>query len=109
MRILPCAVVFVNNIFPLRQILFLAIMSRMRLLNTAEVAEKLGVSVRRVRQLISEGKISAHNLGRDYAIEESALTQVKIYGKAGRPSKVQIEKADHDANQKANSRKQGRA
>lgn len=59
----------------------------MKLLNTAEAAEKLGVSVRRVRQLISEGKISAHNLGRDYAIEEIALSKVKVYGKAGRPPK----------------------
>jgi excisionase family DNA binding protein len=59
----------------------------MKLLNTSEAAEKLGVSVRRVRQLISEGKISAHHLGRDYAIEEGTLSKVKIYGKAGRPPK----------------------
>ncbi len=62
-------------------------MLSMKLLNTTEAAEKLGVSVRRVRQLIAEGKIAAHNLGRDYAIEESALAEVKTYGKAGRPSK----------------------
>jgi excisionase family DNA binding protein len=62
-------------------------MFAMRLVNTSEAAEKLGVSVRRVRQLIAEGKISAHNLGRDYAIEESSLAQVKTYGKAGRPPK----------------------
>lgn len=62
-------------------------MRRMKLLNTTEAAEKLGVSVRRVRQLIAEGKISAHNLGRDYAIEESALLKVRVYGKAGRPPK----------------------
>jgi excisionase family DNA binding protein len=61
----------------------------MKLLNTSEAAEKLGVSIRRVRQLIAEGKITAHNLGRDYAIEESALAQVKIYGKAGRPPKLE--------------------
>jgi excisionase family DNA binding protein len=57
----------------------------MKLLNTTEAAQKLGVSVRRVRQLIAEGKISAHNLGRDYAIEENTLSKVKVYGKAGRP------------------------
>lgn len=62
-------------------------MPLVKLLNTSEAAEKLGVSVRRVRQLIAEGKISAHNLGRDYAIDETALAQVKTYGKAGRPSK----------------------
>jgi excisionase family DNA binding protein len=59
----------------------------MKLLNTAEAAGKLGVSVRRVRQLIAEGKIPAHNLGRDYAIEEATLSKVKVYGKAGRPPK----------------------
>lgn len=67
-------------------------MRRMKLLNTTEVAEKLGVSVRRVRQLISEGKISAHNLGRDYAIEENALVKVKTYGKPGRPQNVKNDK-----------------
>jgi excisionase family DNA binding protein len=57
----------------------------MKLMNTKEAAEALGVSVRRVRQLISEGKLQAHNLGRDYAIESSALESVKVYGKPGRP------------------------
>lgn len=80
----------------------------MKLLNTTEAAEKLGVSVRRVRQLISEGKISAHNLGRDYAIEENALVQVRTYGKAGRPSKDQIEEANHNLKQRANSKKHQR-
>lgn len=60
----------------------------MKLLNTAETAEQLGVSVRRVRQLIAEGKIVAHNLGRDYAIQESALADVKVYRKSGRPPKA---------------------
>ncbi len=76
----------------------------MKLMNTAEAAEKLGVSVRRVRQLIAEGKISAHNLGRDYAIEESALAEVKTYGKAGRPSKDQIEKAANGQRQRGNGK-----
>jgi excisionase family DNA binding protein len=57
----------------------------MKLINTTEAAEALGVSVRRVRQLIAEGKLQAHNLGRDYAIEASALESVKVYGKPGRP------------------------
>lgn len=78
-------------------------MCPMKLLNTTEAAEKLGVSVRRVRQLISDGKLEAHNLGRDYAIEESALAEVKTYGKAGRPSKDEIEKAV--SNQSANNKK----
>lgn len=64
----------------------------MELLSTAQAAEKLGVSERRVRQLINEGKLSAHKLGRDFAIEESALETVKTYGKAGRPPKAKDEK-----------------
>lgn len=59
----------------------------MKLLTTIEAAENLGVSERRVRQLINEGKLKAHKLGRDYAIEKTALEVVKIYGKAGRPKK----------------------
>ena len=58
----------------------------MKLLTTREVAERLGVSERRVRALISEGKLTAHRIGRDYAIEETAVRSVKIYGKPGRPS-----------------------
>lgn len=59
----------------------------MKLLTTSEAAQKLGISERRVRQLINEGKLEAHKLGRDYAIEESTLKTVKTYGKAGRPAK----------------------
>lgn len=59
----------------------------MKLLTTKEAAEKLGVSVRRIRALITEGKLQAHQLGREYAIEESALASVKTYGKSGRPAK----------------------
>ncbi|HQU85891.1 MAG TPA: helix-turn-helix domain-containing protein [Pyrinomonadaceae bacterium] len=65
----------------------------MKLLTTSEAAEKLGVSERRVRQLINEGKLKAHKLRRDYAIEEDLLESVKTYGKAGRPSKENREKS----------------
>ena len=57
----------------------------MKLLTTKEAAAKLGISIRRVRALISEGKLTAHKLGRDYVIEEAALSRVRTYGKAGRP------------------------
>lgn len=57
------------------------------LLTTAEAAKSLGVSVRRVRQLIDEGKIEARQVGRDYVIEARALVGVKVYRKAGRPPK----------------------
>lgn len=63
----------------------------MNLMNTTEAAEALGVSVRRVRQLIADGKLPAKNLGRDYAIDASALESVKVYGKPGRPPKAKAE------------------
>lgn len=56
-----------------------------QLLNTTEAAEKLGVSVRRVRALIEEGKLKAKKLGRDYIIAQSDLAVAVVYGKRGRP------------------------
>ncbi len=60
----------------------------MNLLSTAEVAERLGISKRRVLALIEAGKIKAQKVGRDYTIQESALESVKVYGKPGRPPKA---------------------
>lgn len=57
----------------------------MKLLTTRQVAEKLGISERRVRAMIVSGKIEAHRLGREYAIEESTLATVKVYRRPGRP------------------------
>jgi excisionase family DNA binding protein len=59
----------------------------MRLLTTKEAAERLGVSERRVRGLIAEGKLAAQRVGRDYAIEERALASATVYGQPGRPRK----------------------
>jgi excisionase family DNA binding protein len=73
--------------FRLRYIFFLRYKSAMKLLNTSQAAEALGVSERRVRALIAEGKLEAQKVGRDYAIEESDLKSVKTYGKSGRPPK----------------------
>jgi excisionase family DNA binding protein len=64
----------------------------MKLLTTKDAAEKLGVSVRRVRALIAEGKLEAQQLGREYVIEEKALDKVKTYGKSGRPPKSHAKK-----------------
>lgn len=60
----------------------------MKLLSVKQAAERLGISDRRVRLLIEEGKLAAHKLGREHAIEEEALAGVKVYGKAGRPPKT---------------------
>lgn len=76
----------------------------MKLLNTAEAATALGVSVRRVRALITEGKLSAHRVGRDYAIEDGALKGVKVYGKAGRPPKESAAENDSHKSSKSSKR-----
>ena len=61
------------------------------LLSTAEAAASLGVSVRRERQLIDEGKLPARQVGRDYVIESAAHEGVRVYGKPGRPPKPKPE------------------
>jgi excisionase family DNA binding protein len=63
----------------------------MKLISTDEAAEKLGISGRRIRQLIDEGKLSAQYVGGGYVIDESTLETVKVYGKPGRPPKVKAE------------------
>ena len=73
--------------------LFLMYKSYMELLSTNEAAARLGISVRRVQALIKAGQLAAHKLGRDYAIEESSLNSVKVYGKSGRPPKAKGESA----------------
>ncbi len=63
----------------------------MKLISTDDAAKKLGVTGRRIRQLIDEGKLPAQHIGGGYVIDESALEGVKIYGKAGRPPKAKAE------------------
>ena len=65
----------------------------MKLISAKDAAEKLGVSDRRIRAMIKEGKIKAVNVGGGYVIEESDLKNVQVHGKAGRPAKVKNEKA----------------
>ena len=55
-------------------------------LTTAEAATELGKSVRHIQWLITEGKLPAEKVGRDYLINESDLKLVKGL-KRGRPSK----------------------
>ncbi len=60
----------------------------MNLLSIKEAAEKLGVSARRVNQLIDEKKLPAQKIGSQYVINEGDLEKVTIHGKAGRPKKA---------------------
>jgi excisionase family DNA binding protein len=69
----------------------------MKLLGTNEAAKRLGISGRRVRALIADGKLQATYVGGGYVIEESALDAVQVYGKAGRPPKA---KTDSKASKK---------
>jgi excisionase family DNA binding protein len=59
----------------------------MKLLTTKEVAERLGVSVRRVHALIQDGRLPAQKFGRDYQIDEKDLKRV-AERKPGRPRKA---------------------
>ncbi len=72
----------------------------MKLIGVNDAAERLGVSSRRVRSLITEGKLDAIYVGGGYVMEESALRSVTVYGKAGRPPK-----AEKEATAKANGKK----
>jgi excisionase family DNA binding protein len=69
------------------------IVSSMNLLSIKEAAERLGVSARRVNQLIDEKKLPAQKIGSQYVINEIALKEVTIHGKPGRPTKIKSEKA----------------
>ena len=55
------------------------------LLSVREVAEKLGISIRRVHQLITEGKLQAEKYGNQYLIKAVDADVVTVHGKAGRP------------------------
>lgn len=58
----------------------------MNLLTTREVAERLGVTVTRVQQLILAERLPAEKKGRDYFINEDDLKLVEDR-KPGRPPK----------------------
>lgn len=61
-------------------------------LTTAEAAAKLGKSVRHIQWLITEGRLPAERVGRDYLIKEGDLKLVADL-KRGRPSKKAGKKA----------------
>jgi excisionase family DNA binding protein len=71
----------------------------MKLLTTKDAAERLGVTVTRVQQLIAAGSLPAEKMGRDYFIQEDDLKLVADR-KRGRPRKPQTEKVSKQASKK---------
>lgn len=63
----------------------------MKLLTTAEVAERLGVHRTRVNVLIKEGRLPAQQYGRAYLVNEKDLKLVEDR-KTGRPPKDKTKK-----------------
>jgi excisionase family DNA binding protein len=59
----------------------------MSLLTTKDVAERLGVTVKRVQALIRGGRLPAEKMGRDYLIKERDVKLVEDR-KPGRPRKA---------------------
>ena len=59
----------------------------MKTLTTNDVAERLGVTVRRVNDLITSGRLPAARFGRAYMIKESDLKLVENR-QPGRPPKA---------------------
>ena len=55
-------------------------------LTTPEVAQMLGVSIRRIQQFINEGRLPSQQFGREHLIKESDLALV-AERKTGRPKK----------------------
>lgn len=57
----------------------------MEFLTTKQVAERLGITPRRVQALIEAGRLPGTKFGRDYMIKESDLKLVEVR-KVGRPA-----------------------
>jgi len=63
------------------------------MLTTPQVAERLGVTVRRVQALIKAGRLPSQQFGRDHLIKVSDLKLVENR-KPGRPSKQVVAKRE---------------
>jgi excisionase family DNA binding protein len=63
----------------------------MKWLTTREAAEKLGISVRRVQAMVTQGRLPAEKFGRDYKIKETDLSHIKDR-KTGRPPRAESKK-----------------
>jgi hypothetical protein len=58
---------------------------------THRTLRNFSLSVQRVRALIAEGRLKAQKIARDWAIPESALEKITVYGKSRRPRKEREE------------------
>ena len=56
------------------------------LISSKEAAEKLGLSIRRVQALITDGRLPAQKIGNSFVVREKDLELVRDR-KAGRPKK----------------------
>lgn len=68
------------------------------MLTTPEVAARLGISVRRVGQLIKAGKLRATKHGHDWLISERALAAYvpePVGWKKGKPRRKAEEETEH--------------
>jgi excisionase family DNA binding protein len=75
------------------EINFESIMPPMEIIGTVEAAQRLGITVRRVQQLIEKGDLPATKVGRDFAIIASHLKKVQIRPKPGpKPGKPRKKK-----------------
>ncbi len=57
------------------------------LLSVKEVADKRGVTVWRIHQLIKAGTLPAEKYGNQYLIKTKDADALTVHGKAGRPKK----------------------
>lgn len=76
----------------------------MKLLTTAEVAERLGVHRTRVNVLIKEGRLPAQRYGRAFLVQEKDL-QLVSDRPVGRPSKVRAETNNLSPSKRGNRKK----
>jgi excisionase family DNA binding protein len=71
----------------------------MGLITTAQAAERLGISVRRVQELISTQRLPAQQFGRTYVVDEEDLKLVENRI-VGRPPKVKAETGNKTSKKK---------
>lgn len=61
--------------------------AKKEMLTVKQTAERLGVSIPRVHQLIQDGRLKADKIGRDWIISSDALTGEVMDRPNGRPPK----------------------